>query len=99
MKTPQSAASRSTAYRSLLYFTAYRLLGDECEADQAVDRCLFAISRSAPSFDNEGAFRSWLIRLLIDEALLVLHDRAGYHHPRIRMTSRTTPDIGIREVA
>lgn len=62
----------SSRYHGLLYFTACRVLGGQERADDAVQKCLLAASRNPPRFDSEGAFRSWLVRILIDEALLIL---------------------------
>jgi len=60
-------------YRGLLYFVASRVLEDRQGAEEAVENCLLAAIRNPPTFDSEGAFRSWLIRILIDEALQILH--------------------------
>jgi hypothetical protein len=67
-------------YRSTLSFVAYRVLGDQHLVEDAVQRCLLSASRNVPQFENEGAFRSWLVRVLIDEALLILHEREWVTH-------------------
>jgi hypothetical protein len=59
--------------RSLLHFTACRVLGDPERAELAVRNCWRRASRNPPGFRHDGAFRSWLVRLLIDEALAILH--------------------------
>jgi DNA-directed RNA polymerase specialized sigma24 family protein len=64
----------SRCYRPLL-FTACRVLGSPKEASLAVENCWFTASRNRPTFDREGEFRSWLLRVLIDEALAILEDR------------------------
>jgi DNA-directed RNA polymerase specialized sigma24 family protein len=65
-------------YRRVLYRVAYRVLDNHQEAKDAVRNCLLAASRNAPRFENEGAFRSWLVRVLIDEALAILYkERIG----------------------
>jgi DNA-directed RNA polymerase specialized sigma24 family protein len=56
-----------------LHFTACRVLGGAEGADLAVQNCWLTASRNPPSFDREGAFRSWLLRVLIDEASTILH--------------------------
>lgn len=60
--------SRSYA---LLNFIACRVLGDEDKALVAIQNCRQAASRNPPHFEYEGAFRSWLVRILIDEALAI----------------------------
>jgi hypothetical protein len=74
---PMDVESRSALYGPLLHFIACRVLSGADEADELVAVCLSKASVSAPHFDNEGAFRSWLVRLLIDEALPLLHERAS----------------------
>ena len=61
----------SRSYR-LLHFLACRVLGDHDRAPLAVQNCWRTASRNPPHFEYEGAFRSWLIRVLIDEALIIL---------------------------
>ena len=59
-------------YHRLLHFLAARILGSQDEAEDAVRNCRAAASRNPPSFESEGAFRSWLARILIDEACALL---------------------------
>jgi DNA-directed RNA polymerase specialized sigma24 family protein len=62
------------AYR-LLYFVADRILNDSERAELAVENCWHSASIRPPDFEHQGAFRSWLIRVLIDEALLLLREK------------------------
>jgi hypothetical protein len=66
-------------YRRTLLLVAYRVLGDhnQAEAEDAVQRCLQSASDNVPQFRNDGAFRSWLVRVLINEALLILQERGN----------------------
>jgi DNA-directed RNA polymerase specialized sigma24 family protein len=64
------------SYR-LLHFIACRVLGDDERAPFAVQRCWRAASRNPPHFEYEGAFRSWLVRVLIDQALAILREKQG----------------------
>jgi RNA polymerase sigma-70 factor (ECF subfamily) len=61
--------------RGLLYFIANRVLDDSEEAEEAVQNCLLTAIRNPLKFESEGAFRSWLVRILIDEALLILRQK------------------------
>ena len=56
----------------LLDFIACRVLRDEKRAHIAIHNCWRTASRNPPCFEYEGAFRSWLVRILIDEALAIL---------------------------
>jgi DNA-directed RNA polymerase specialized sigma24 family protein len=58
----------------LLHFIAYRVLGSSERADDAIENCRSRASRNPPRFEYEGAFRSWLVRVLIDEALAILRE-------------------------
>ena len=59
-------------YRRVLFLVAHRVLGNHEEAEDAVQNCLQTVSNRVPRFENEGAFRSWLVRVLIDEAVTIL---------------------------
>jgi len=59
-------------YRGILFLIAYRVLCDDEKAEVAVQNCIRVASDTAPQFDHEGAFRSWLARVLIDEAVIIL---------------------------
>lgn len=60
--------------RQLLHFIACRVLGGYERADEAVENCWLTASQNPPCFEYEGAFRSWLARVLIDEALAILRE-------------------------
>jgi len=64
------------SYR-LLNFIACRVLGDEDRALVAIQNCWRTASRNPPHFEYEGAFRSWLVRILIDEALAIFRESQG----------------------
>jgi len=74
---PQSAAFelQLSRNRGLLYFIARRILNCAQEAEEAVKNCRLTASRNPPGFSSEGAFKSWLVRILIDEATLLLRRR------------------------
>jgi RNA polymerase sigma-70 factor (ECF subfamily) len=66
---------RFSRSRNSLMKLAVRLLQDDGDAEQAVHNCRLSALRGLPEFKTEGAFRSWLFRILITEALLLLHER------------------------
>jgi len=68
----QRFASRFSRYRPLLYSLASRVLGGIRGAENALENCWRTASRNPPKFEYEGAFRSWLVRVLIGEALAIL---------------------------
>jgi len=62
---------------------ACRVLGGSERAQLAVENSWLTASLNPLRFDNEGAFRSWLLRILIDEALAILRKdpRANANRP------------------
>lgn len=58
----------------LLRFIACRVLGDAEGAHLVIQNCWRTASRNPPHFEYEGAFRSWLVRILINEALAILRE-------------------------
>jgi len=70
----QGFASRFSRYRPLLYSLARRVLGDMQGVENALENCWRRASRNPPDFYYEGAFRSWLARVLIDEALSIVRE-------------------------
>jgi len=62
-------------YRRLLYSLASRVLHSHEEAEDAVQNSALLAFCKLPSFKHEGAFRSWLVRVLIDVALFILQER------------------------
>jgi DNA-directed RNA polymerase specialized sigma24 family protein len=64
--------SRFWRCHRLLHFIACRILDDPEQAKRAVENCWHSASARVPHFEYEGALRSWLVRVLIDEALLLL---------------------------
>ena len=66
----------------LLHFIACCVLGGAERTEEVVERCRLRASLTSPRFEYEGAFRSWLLRVLIDEAIVVLRrsqEEAGEH--------------------
>ena len=79
------------SYR-ILNFIACRVLGDEERALVAILNCCQAASRNPPHFEHEGAFRSWLVRILIDEALAILRESRGERDPPTAVANVSSSD-------
>jgi len=62
-------------YRRLLYDLALRILRNHEEAEDAVQSCLLFAYRNLPNVKCEGSFRSWLVRILINEALVIVRKK------------------------
>jgi DNA-directed RNA polymerase specialized sigma24 family protein len=48
------------------------VFGNHAETEDAVQNCLLTVSDNVPKFEHEGAFRCWLVRVLVDEAVKIL---------------------------
>lgn len=59
--------------RRTLEFLAHRVLACPNQAARAVNNCWLTASCNPPYFEHEGDFRSWLLRVLISEAVTILH--------------------------
>ena len=62
-------------YRPILYRLAQRILRNHEESEDAVQNCSLAAFRKMTSFKYVGAFRSWLARILVNEAITILRKR------------------------
>lgn len=67
--------ARFSRCRGLLHFIACRVLASNEGAEDAVKNCWRSASCNPPKFEYEGAFRSWLLRILIAEALALLRKK------------------------
>jgi DNA-directed RNA polymerase specialized sigma24 family protein len=73
-RSTQFDARFSRCY-GLLHFIACRVLQDSEGAEEVIENCRVRASQNAPDFEQEGAFRSWLVRILMDEAFAVRRRR------------------------
>ena len=64
---------RLQRWRPSLHLVACRILPDPEMAAYAVENCLRKATRNPPRLGSRGAFGSWIMRLLISEALPILH--------------------------
>jgi DNA-directed RNA polymerase specialized sigma24 family protein len=76
-KSQEAAATFHTrfwrCYR-LLHLIACRVLCDSERADHAVENCWLRASQNPPQFEYESELRSWLLRVLLDEAFAILRE-------------------------
>lgn len=67
-------------YKRLVYKTAYLMLGDRFEADEALQEVFVLVYKSLANFDpHKGAFTTWLHRITINYCL-------GYRRKRRVLT-------------
>jgi DNA-directed RNA polymerase specialized sigma24 family protein len=71
LEEPTVFNARFSRCHALLQFIACRVLGGAEGAWDSVQNCWLTASRNPPKFEHEGAFRSWLLRIVFDEALAI----------------------------
>ena len=77
-RRPSDFESRFSKNRKLIAFVARRLLDSHEDAEIAVKQCFKTASSKPLVFTNDGAFRSWILRIVIDEALLILSEKVDF---------------------
>ena len=70
------------SYR-MLHFIACRVLGGPERAEEAIGRCCRVASRHPRRLEHEDEFRRWLLRVLIDEALVLLRESVPTPTPKV----------------
>ncbi len=67
---PDTFAALFERHKNLVYKTAYLMLGDRAEAEDALQEVFVLVYRSLASFDpGKGAFTTWLYRITINHCL------------------------------
>lgn len=61
--------------KGLLKQIAERVLNGSEEVEEAMQRSYEAAASQRRRFRSEGEFRRWLVRTLLNEALLILHEK------------------------
>jgi DNA-directed RNA polymerase specialized sigma24 family protein len=75
LEHPIVFVERFWQWRDSLYVVAYRVLNDARAATDAVEACFRKACQNPPKFASDGAFGSWLLRILLKEALQVRRRR------------------------
>jgi len=75
LEHPIVFVERFWKWRDSLYVVAWRVLGDSRAAAEVVEVCFRKTSHRPPRFESDGAFGSWLLRILVDEALRARAER------------------------
>jgi len=69
LEHPVVFVERFWQWRETLLLVAKRIMKDTKRANQAVEQCFLTACQHPPRFDSNGEFGSWLLRILIGEAL------------------------------
>ncbi|HTP69188.1 MAG TPA: sigma factor [Dongiaceae bacterium] len=69
LEHPVVFVERFWKWRDSLYVVSLRMLREPQTATDVVEACFRRACAKPPKFESDGAFGSWLLRILIDEAL------------------------------
>lgn|SRR5215831_18539806 len=58
---------------------AERVLTGDDDVDQAIERGYDLAGRQRRRFRSESEFRRWLVRTVLNEALMILHEKESAH--------------------
>jgi len=73
----------------MLHLIACRVLGGSERAEEAIGNCWRIAARLPQRFEHDGEFRGWLLRVLIDEALVLL--RENVPRPTLKVLCEPVP--------
>ena len=62
-------------YKGLLRQIAERVLSGDENVEKAMQRSYAATADQRRRFKSDGEFRRWLVRTVLNEALVILHDK------------------------
>ena len=62
-------------YASKLYGICLRYLGDEFEANDALQECFIKIFRNISLYEQTGSFEGWISRIAVNTSLMALRKR------------------------
>ena len=72
------------AHRSMILRVAQRITGDKEDAQDAVQDALLSAYLALPKFNGRSKFQTWLTRIAINSALMIVRKRQG--HRTLRKT-------------
>src|SRR5258708_498580 len=76
LREPSTAFdARFSRCYGLLHFVACRILEGSEGAEEAIETCRVRAAQNLSDFESEGAFRSWLVRVLMAEAIAARRKR------------------------
>ena len=74
-KEQEDFARQFLSCKGLLKQIAERVLNFDYDVEQAMQRSYAAAASQRRRFPCDGEFRRWLVRIVLNEALTILHER------------------------
>jgi RNA polymerase sigma-70 factor (ECF subfamily) len=72
---PHAQAELFRAYSCQLYRTAYSVLRNREDAEDALQNCWLSVLANLRSFEGRPSLATWLIRIMINSALMILRKK------------------------
>jgi RNA polymerase sigma-70 factor (ECF subfamily) len=86
----QAFGELCSRFEKMVFFTAYRLVGNEADAMDVVQNTLMRGYRNLRSYDQSRSFRIWLLAIAVNEARSLLRTRRRTRH----ISLGSVPDAG-----
>ena len=77
IESGEELEQRFSSCTGMLRLIAERVLNGAEDVEEAMQRSYEAASSQRRRFRSEGEFRRWLVRTVLNEALMILHERAS----------------------
>jgi len=81
-------------HRSKIYRTAFRILRNQQDAEDAVQKCFQRVFTNLTRFREDSTFSTWVTRIAINEALMLLRQR----RPNRALTEREGADADLHSL-
>lgn len=88
---PEACTELFTRYNRRIFNTAYRILGEEASAEDALQETLLNIYRGIGSFRGDSKVSTWISRITINVCLGML--RKGKNRQFVELEDETTRDL------
>jgi RNA polymerase sigma-70 factor, ECF subfamily len=87
-------------YKNLVYKTAYLMLGDPTEAEDALQEIFFRVYRSLSGFDpGKSAFTTWLYRVTFNYCLNHRRKRSPFTLPLDELSPPLRSEFSVTQLA
>lgn len=75
VKDPEAIAGLVELYSNNIYRTAIKMLGNEQDAEDVLQETILKVLRSIDSFEERSSLSTWIYRITMNEALMLLRKR------------------------
>src|SRR5579862_7181640 len=73
----QAFGELCTQHQTMMVRVAYRITSNMEDAQDALQNALLSAYRALPEFNRESTFRTWLTRIVMNAALMIVRKRQG----------------------